>query len=524
MKEMKGLNDMECFRVMDQNWKPGTEYQYAPLRMIFDVKSDLRRKSRLVAGGHVVDAGELPSYASTVKGVSIRLLFTLAHSRKLKVMVGDIGQAYINAYTPEKIWTRAGPEFGPSIEGRKILIQKALYGLSTSANAFHKHLSDSLRSLGFVPTKYDRDVWYCKNEAGDGYDYIARHVDDLICFSDDPSKYMTKLSEKYNLRDVKVPDEYLGCTIRDRNGYIHLDGSKYIKESVRRIETHFDKKLRKHNTPIPDDHPELDETPLLDDKGTRDYQMLIGMAQWLVVLCRIDICFAVSSLSRFSSAPREGHLRRAFQLWGYLSKFKNKGITINSRAPTLGKDVEQKLSKKDFEEQYPDAAEELPSGLPEPLGEPLETNIMFDSDHAHDQKSRRSITGMLSFVGCTPIVWLSKRQGAVATSTYAAEFSAMRTSTEEAVSLRYMLRCLGVPVTEPTVLWGDNLGVIQSATNPEADLKKKHVALSFHFTREMIAAEVTEARHVPGEHNQSDLATKVLPAKTFHYHTQDVNQ
>ena len=30
-------------------------YQFAPLQMIFDVKVDLRRKTRLVIGGHVVN-------------------------------------------------------------------------------------------------------------------------------------------------------------------------------------------------------------------------------------------------------------------------------------------------------------------------------------------------------------------------------------------------------------------------------------------------------------------------------------
>ena len=34
----------------------GKGLQFAPLRMIFDVKVDLRRKARLVIGVHVVDS------------------------------------------------------------------------------------------------------------------------------------------------------------------------------------------------------------------------------------------------------------------------------------------------------------------------------------------------------------------------------------------------------------------------------------------------------------------------------------
>ena len=87
---------------------------------------------------------------------------------------------------------------------------------------------------------------------------------------------------------------------------------------------------------------------------------------------------------------------------------------------------------------------------------------------------------ILAFVGCTPVLWRSSRQSPVACSTYAAEFMAFRTATEEAVALRHMLRCLGIPIPNDgsalTYLFGDNLGFIQNATNPEADLKKKHVA------------------------------------------------
>jgi hypothetical protein len=55
-KEIAALQQLNCFRVQEhQNWNPREEgYQYAPLRLIFDVKSDGRRKARLVVGGHVV--------------------------------------------------------------------------------------------------------------------------------------------------------------------------------------------------------------------------------------------------------------------------------------------------------------------------------------------------------------------------------------------------------------------------------------------------------------------------------------
>ena len=103
------------------------------MRFVFDVKrEDLRRKARLVLGGHLIDALDQESYASTVQSLSIRLLLTIADKNGLEVMSGDVGNAFPNAYTKETIYTRAGVEFGER-QGCVVKVVKALYGLSTSA-------------------------------------------------------------------------------------------------------------------------------------------------------------------------------------------------------------------------------------------------------------------------------------------------------------------------------------------------------------------------------------------------------
>ena len=56
-----------------------------------------------------------------------------------------------------------------------------------------------------------------------------------------------------------------------------------------------------------------------------------------------------------------------------------------------------------------------------------------------------------------------------------------------------MLRYLGcnIPTDKhSTVLFGDMLGTILSASNPDADLTKKHAVISYHVVREAIAAEI----------------------------------
>ena len=68
-------------------------FQFAPLRMISDLKVDLRRKSGLVIGGHVVNSPRHKVYASTVNSISSRILMTIAAANNLDVIMGDIGNA-----------------------------------------------------------------------------------------------------------------------------------------------------------------------------------------------------------------------------------------------------------------------------------------------------------------------------------------------------------------------------------------------------------------------------------------------
>ena len=166
--------------------------------------------------------------------------------------------------------------------------------------------------------------------------------------------------------------------------------------------------------------------------------------------------------------------------------------------------------------------EDIDDGLPDVYGTELNTSVFFDADHAHDHVTRRSISGIIVFVGSTPVIWQSKRQGCIATSTYCAEFIAMRSAVEEAISIRYMLRCLGSPITKPTDLYGDNFGVIQSAEIPEGELKKKHIAISYHYVREAIAAKIVNAHWCRTYENFADVCTKALGTNIFNNLVQDM--
>ena len=104
----------------------------------------------------------------------------IAHKANLEILCGDIGNAYVNAYTNEKLYAISGGEFEKAMKGSVVIMVQALYGLRTSSERWHAHLADTLHGFNFKPTRYDNDVWIRQYEDGNCYDYICIHVDDFM--------------------------------------------------------------------------------------------------------------------------------------------------------------------------------------------------------------------------------------------------------------------------------------------------------------------------------------------------------
>eukprot|EP00957_Ditylum_brightwellii_P131624 10038375-Ditylum_brightwellii.AAC.2 len=69
------------------------------------------------------------------------------------------------------------------------------------------------------------------------------------------------------------------------------------------------------------------------------------------------------------------------------------------------------------------------------------------------------------------------------------------------MAVRYMLWCLGVKVTQPTRILGDNQSLILNSTIPSSLIKKKHVAISYHMAKEATAAKIVNLLKAKGDWN-----------------------
>ena len=162
---------------------------------------------------------------------------------------------------------------------------------------------------------------------------------------------------------------------------------------------------------------------------------------------------------------------------------------------------------------YGKTKELIPPDAPEPRGNPVQTTCFEDSDHAGDEVTRRSRTGVLIFLNSSPILWYSKKQTSIETSSFGSEFSAMKTAMELIEGLRYKLRMMGVPLDGPAHIRADNMSVVHNTSNPASTLKKKSNSIAYHYCRERVAQGVAVVGYTPSAQNLADMLTKSQPGE-----------
>ena len=223
--------------------------------------------------------------------------------------------------------------------------------------------------------------------------------------------------------------------------------------------------------------PEMDCSCELKAEGIRRYQEIIGQLRWAIELGRVDILLETSLLSAHLALPREGHLEQVLHIVGYLKSHKKMRILFDCGYPTVKENWFQEYDWFDF---YKDAKEAIPPNMPEARGNSVTLTCFVDAGHANNQKDRRSQTGILIFVNKAPIHWYSKRQNTVETSTFGAEFCALKIATEMIEGLRYKLRMFGIPIDGAANVYCDNEAVYKNTSIPESVLKKKHHSIAYH--------------------------------------------
>ena len=438
------------------------------------------------------------TYSSVASRDSVRIGFLLAALNGLKILACDIGNAYLNAPNRERVHVKVGSElFGPENKGKYAVIERALYGLKSASKSWRLHFADTItKILGYKPSYADNDVYIkeCMRESGKKYySYLIIYVDDVLCIHHNPKVIIDMIGFVYRIKagSIEEPKRYLGMDIRNwkistSDGVIFntfaLGATTYVREAIRIVKglcsknkIKYQKRTKYNSIPFTNAtyRTELNRSEFCNEDRTTVYQNLVGMLRWTCELGRIDVLHETALLSQYLAKPREGHLIQAVSIFEYLEKFDKKWMIMDSQtydidwSPIKGEPNPEERAKM-IGEMYPDAKDELPHNMPFALGKEVDVNVFVDTDFAGNRITRRSHTGIIIYVNCAPVLWYSKRQNTVETSTFSAEIIALKIAIELVEGLRYKLRMFGVKLRGPARVLFDNMSVVTNATFPES--------------------------------------------------------
>jgi len=92
-----------------------------------------------------------------------------------------------------------------------------------------------------------------------------------------------------------------------------------------------------------------------------------------------------------NTLPREEHLEAVYHIFSYLKGHENSRLVFDAACPDM---YDRRFTAVDWSDFYPDAANKLPPGMPEPRGMPIKISCFVDTDHAGNLATRCSQTGI----------------------------------------------------------------------------------------------------------------------------------
>ena len=337
---------------------------------------------------------------------------------------------------------------------------------------------------------------------------------------------MQAIGKEFQIKNDEYgpPTIYLGAgiskyTLSNGKECWSMDSKQYVNSAIDTVKNLLSEEGRElktskttgktHGALNPNYRPELDATQECDAEHASRYRQIIGILRWAIELGRYDILLEVSLMSQYQANPRVGHLEALYLIVSYLHNNRFKRIVFDPNLPEIKPDTFR--CDDDWTEFYGDVKEEDPPSMPEPLGASVRIGCFVDADHAGNQLTRRSHTGIIIFLNKAPIHAFSKKQNTCESSTYGSELVAMRIARDMISALRIKLKCFGVPIDGPANVHCDNNGVVQNMSIPESALSKKHNAINYHVIRESVAAGILRIGKEDTETNIADVFTKLLP-------------
>ena len=371
-------------------------------------------------------------------------------------------------------------------DGRIGEVQSYVYGLKQASLEFRDSVDELLRQHGYRSTS-DPCI-YVKDE-GDDKIVISSHVDDFLAIStsnkmlDDLGKVLAK---KYgvgitgNGGDVL---EYMGLVIRRELNGVFVSQPAFYKKLWKEYAMDFDLTAEDLEKPLPR-YPMHATTVSLDGDevpiNPSWYKGIIGALNYLALMTRPDMSFALSVLASKCQSPTKGDYRKVKHLFKFAMGTAHIGLQFQS--------------DDDFQ-----------------------LHVWADASYA-SREDARSQNGYCMSLGATNAAFYSKssKQQLVTLSSTESEYVAMFHASTEVVFLRRLIQQLGF-VQEPIKVYQDNESAIRWAHGQENFHRAKHLHVKYHYVRELVKEQVMSVEYLSTKEMVADVLTKPLVSDQFQY-------
>ena len=98
-------------------------------------------------------------------------------------------------------------------------------------------------------------------------------------------------------------------------------------------------------------------------------------------------------------------------------------------------------------------------------------------------------------MGPNAISWSSKKQSTIAKLSTEAGYQTIAPTTIELLWLRELLKELCIPLIKTPTLYSDNIGANYLCANVVFHTQMKHLAIDYHFVRELVANKELHVSH-----------------------------
>ncbi|CAA7029021.1 unnamed protein product [Microthlaspi erraticum] len=336
-------------------------------------------------------------------------------------------------------------------------------------------LKSYLLSVGFLNSIADTFLFILRR--GASCVYMLVYVDDILITGNDNrllQQTLDALAQRFSVKDPENLHYFLGIEARRTSKGLHLNQKKYIQDLLARTDM-------LHAKPVTT--PMAASPKLSLHTGTRlsdptEYRTVLGSLQYLA-FTRPDLSYAVNRLSQYMHAPTTDHWLAVKRLLRYLAGTSTHGIFLQT-------------------------------------GNSVTLHAYSDADWGGDRDDYVSTNGYLVYLGSHPLSWSSKKQKGVVRSSTEAEYRSVANTASEVQWICSLLGELGIKLSLPPVIYCDNVGAIYLCANLVFHSRMKHIALDYHFIRNLVQSGALRVVHVSTHDQLADVLTKPLSRAAFY--------